>query len=119
MMTKERGRMWLRKNHPQESTSTLRVSKYFPEKEIWFFTFPTSYFESSKTGHINILCESQPNSCDFKYLKVPYAFIRENQNKFNIRESGEKFDLHISAKRRNWLIDERSKNVSFKQFEVV
>lgn len=118
MTTKERARVWLRSNHPQKMQNMLRVSKFFPEKEIWFFTFPGTYFESNKIGCVNILCESESNINDFRFLEVPYAFFRENQGKFNTRSNGSKFDLHISAKGKNWMIDERSENVSFRQFEV-
>ncbi len=68
-------------------------------------------------GCLNILCQIQVNSYDFHYLKVPFSFFRDNRNKLNIRVSGEKFDLHISGKKKNWLVDERSYNVVLAQFE--
>jgi hypothetical protein len=113
MNTKELAKRWLRINHPGLISKTLRVSKYYPEKDIWFFTFPCNYFDFSKAGNLNILLQQKENSEQFYLLNVPYSFLRENKEKFDIRSSGKKFDLHISAKKRNWLECERSKGVSF------
>ena len=35
---------------------------------------------------------------------MPFLFFRDNKSRFDIRSSGEKFDLHISTKQRNWLV---------------
>ena len=117
MSTRERAKAWMRKNHPNELNSILRTSKYYPERAIWFLTFPTSYFDKEKWDHINILLQFEKEPDQFHYLRVPFPFLRNNQTKFDIRSSGDKFDLHISAKQRNLLVDERSKGVGFKKFE--
>jgi hypothetical protein len=108
---------WIRNHYPSQATNPLRSSRFYPEKEIWFFTFPSTYFDVGKEGCLNILCQMQANSKDFHYLKVPFSFFRENRNKLNIRATGDKFDLHISGKRKNWLVDERSDNVAFAEIE--
>jgi len=117
MSVREIAKAWMRKNHPNELNSMLRTSKYYPEQGIWFFTFPTSFFDEKKSGHIDMLLQFEKEPDQFHHIKVPFDFLRKNQTKFDIRSSGDKFDLHISAKQRNWLIDERSKGVGFNEFE--
>jgi hypothetical protein len=95
----------------------LRSSRFYPESEIWFFTFPSTFFDVGLEGSLNILCEVQADSNNFLYLRVPFSFFRENREKFNIRSTGDKFDLHISAKKKNRFVDERSDNVTFAVFE--
>lgn len=116
--TKKQALIWLGKNHPSELHNILHASKFHPDQEIWFFTLPTTYFDQNNVGEINLLCEKQNNSNDFYFLKVPFSFFRENKEKFSIRRDEVKFDLHISAKNRNWMIDERSKIIDFKRFVV-
>ena len=117
MTTRERAKKWLQNNHPLENSNLLRASKYFADPQIWYFTFPEIFFEADMQGYLNILCETRTDPNQFHYLKVPFSFFRRNRDKFNIRKGGAKFDLHISAKANNWLIDERSNNVSFVPFE--
>lgn len=122
MSIREIAKAWMRKNYPNELSSimkreqTLRASKYYPGQGIWWFTFSTSYFEKN-IGHIDILLQFEKEPDQFHYLKVPFDFLRNNKTKFDKRSSGDKFDLRISAKQCNWLIDERSKGVGFNQFE--
>lgn len=117
MNIREQAKQWLKENHPADFSNTLRASKYYPEKDIWFFTFPITYFDSTKAGELNILLQYENISDQFYFLKVPFLFFRENKKKFDLRSAGDKFDLHISAKKRNWLTCERSKGVSFYKYE--
>ncbi|HFQ79913.1 MAG TPA: hypothetical protein ENK33_00890 [Desulfobacterales bacterium] len=49
--------------------------------------------------------ENEPGQ--FHFLKVPFTFFRDNQIKFDIRATGQKFDLHISAKKEiGWRVKE-------------
>jgi hypothetical protein len=117
MSIRERAKQWLKLNCPSDISNKLRVSNYYPEKDIWFFTFPASYFDSEMHGFLNIMLQYEGNPEQFYFLKVPFSYFRENQSGFDIRATGEKFDLHISAKKRNWLVCERSNNIGFSQFE--
>lgn len=108
---------WMRSNHPSEPLEPLRASKYYPQQDIWFFTFPSSYFDTDKYQFLNILLQFKDDINQFYYLKVPFSFFKLNKNKFDVRNTGKKFDLHISAKRHNWLVDERSQGVDFHEFE--
>ena len=53
----------------------------------------------------------------FHYLKVPYSYFQENRDNFDIRSTGDKFDLHISAKKYSWLVCERGSGICFREFE--
>jgi hypothetical protein len=116
MTTRQRALDWIKQHHPSQAANPLRTSKYFPDREIWFFTFSSDFFESESQQSLNILCEEPSNNGKFRYLKVPFSFFREHREKFDIRSTGDKFDLHISAKKKNWLTDERSRGVTFAQF---
>jgi hypothetical protein len=117
MTIRQKAIEWIRNHHPSQMTNSLRTSRFYPESEIWFFTFPSTFFDVGMDGSLNILCEIQSNSNNFLYLRVPFSFFRENREKFNIRSTGDKFDMHISGKKKNWLVDERSGNVTFAVFE--
>lgn len=117
MNIREQAKLWIKQNHPADASNALRVSKYYPEKDIWFFTFPSSYFDSGKSGNLNILLQYENEPERFHFLKVPFSFFRDNQTKFDVRATGDKFDLHISAKKRNWLTCERSQNVCFREYK--
>ena len=94
----------------------MRASKYYAEQELWFFTLPTSLLIDTRPGHLVILLENEKTASAFHLLKVPFAFFRENRAKFDTRNEGDKFDMHISARRGSWMDDLRSKGVSFGQF---
>jgi hypothetical protein len=115
--TKELAKRWFLENCPECRSNTIRVSKYYPEKDIWFFTFPIEYFDQSKVGNLSVLLQHKDDLSQFNHVEVPFSFFRDNKTKFDIRSFRDKFDLHISAKKRNWLQCERSKGVCFSKFE--
>lgn len=118
MNIRTEAKLWLKLNFPIEDGIEFRVSKYFSKQDIWFFTLPISYFDLGRTGHLNILLQFEKKHDHFHYLKVPFSFFHANKNKFDVRRSGDKFDLHISAKHRNWLFCERSQGINFQEFTV-
>jgi hypothetical protein len=108
---------WLKLNFPNETKSATRTSKFYPERELWFFTFPASYFENTKNETLNILCEHESDKNEFYLLKVPFSVFKENKSNFDIRRNGESFDLHISARNTEKFIEKRSKNkIDFKKY---
>ena len=117
MTNRDRARMWLVNNLPDESTKNMRVSKHFPEKDIWFFTFPIKYLHPNQTGHVRILLQKPNQTDEFIFVKVPFEFFNKNKSEFDIRKNGAYFDMHISSKKRNWLEDERSQGINFRAFE--
>lgn len=117
MRIRDQAEKWMMENFPSDVKNLFRASKYHPEQDIWFFTFPITYLDSERAGDLNIFLQFEKSPNQFHLLKVPFSFFRENEKRFDIRSTGEKFDLHISAKKQNWLECKRSKNVSFKLFE--
>ncbi len=99
MSIRVQAKQWLKQNYPADTSNTLRASKYYPEKDIWFFTFPASYFDSGQSGNLNILLQYENELEKFHYLKVPFSFFRENREKFDIRKTGDKFDLQKGVNR--------------------
>lgn len=104
--------------HPAEVVSPMRVSKYYSARELWFFTFPAEFLLNPHPGHLAIVLEHEKTPQAFHLLKVPFAYFRESKGKFDLRHEGDKFDLHLSARRSSWLRDLRSKGVEFSQFLV-
>lgn len=117
MSIRENAKRWIAEYRPEAVSNSMRVSKYYSDKDIWFFTFPIDFFDSAKVGNLSVLLQLKGNPNEFLHLEVPFSFFRDNKNKFDIRSSGDQFDLHISAKKRNWLQCERSKGISFLQFK--
>ena len=113
---------YLRDNHPEliSREIEMRASKYHENEDLWFFTFPIDYFDLKwKDAVLAMLLQQKIDKSRFHVLKVPFSFFREQEHKFSIRRPRTKFDLHISAKKYKWLVDDRSKGkVSFKDFEV-
>lgn len=36
---------WLRKQHPADAEGEVRTSKFYPERELWFLTLPSEWFD--------------------------------------------------------------------------
>jgi hypothetical protein len=117
MTIRDAAKRWMNEHRKNDLGSEMRASKHYPDRELWFFTFPTSFVDAGKSGHVNLLLQYQGLPEAFLCLPVPYAFFFDNRDKFDVRADGKLFDVHISAKRRNWLIDERSKGVDFGKLE--
>jgi hypothetical protein len=114
---RQKALIWMRVNKPEEIINDFRASKFFPDKDIWFFTFPTDFFDSSMYGSINLLLQDTINVNKFIFLKIPYSFFRKNKHKFKIRNSKDKFDLNISGKSHSWLQCQISRDIDFREFE--
>lgn len=48
----------------------------------------------------------------FLLLRIPFAFLAERARDFDLRADGNSVDLHISAKRSNWLHETRGRGVA-------
>lgn len=115
--TRKYGKKWLELNHPSDSSNKLRTSKYYSKEDHWFFTLSTFFLDAEITGNLNILLQYKDNPQQFYFLKIPFSFFRDNKSRFDVRTSGDKFDLHLSAKQENWLVCKRSNEVCFREFE--
>jgi hypothetical protein len=118
MKIREKAQRYMATNYPDEVLHDYRVSKFHSDRELWFLTFPTSYFDDDRNGSLIILLQNEFNTDTFYCLKIPFSFFRENMGKFDIRTDGEKFDLHLSARRSNWLVCEKSSGVDFSEYEL-
>lgn len=113
MTTRATSKVWLAKHFPRETNAPLRTSKYYQQQELWFFTLPSTLFASSGQGHLLFLLQKSEDPNSYHLLRVPLTFLRENRAKFDLRQAGDKFDLHISSKTTKWLVDLRSKGVDW------
>lgn len=116
MTTREKAIAWLAKNLPAESKAPMRSSRYYEKRELWFLTFPTEFLVNSRPGHLMVLLQHESLPQSFHILRIPFAFFRENKSKFDVRAGGDKFDLHISAKKSKWMVELRGKGVDFSTF---
>jgi hypothetical protein len=116
MTTRSSAKTWLAKNLPAEAACPMRSSKYYKESELWFLTFPSEFLIGSAPGHLIVMLQDESSPQAFHVLKIPFAFLRENRSRFDIRGGDDKFDLHISAKKSKWMVDLRSEGVDFSAF---
>ena len=108
MTTRTNAFIWLRKYFPNDFENTTFVSKYHVPTESWFFTLPTSLFDKGANEDINILCQSNKDETSYYFIKVPASFFIQYKQYLCIRKGGNKFDLHLSAKQKDFLTDKRS-----------
>lgn len=109
---------WFAKNKPSEACCPMRTSRFYKKQELWFLTFPMAFLNDDMPGHLIMLLQDDHNAHSFHGLKIPFAFLRENRTKFDVRAGGEKFDLHISGKKSKWMIDLRSQGIDFSKFII-
>lgn len=107
---------WLAKNHPLETNRPIRSSKFYGEQELWFLTFPAAFLNDKIPDYLLVLLQHESTSNSFRALKIPFDFLRANKAKFDLRRSGDKFDLHVSARKSKWMTDMRSHGVDFSKF---
>ena len=88
------------------------------ERELWFLTFPTAFLNDQIPEHLIVVLQTESAAHSFHTLKIPFEFLRENKLKFDVRAGGEKFDLHISARKSTWMTDLRSQGINFSNFRI-
>lgn len=117
MTVRDAARRWMMEHCKGEHVGDMRSSRFYPDRGLWFFTFPSSFMDADRPGYVNLLLQNTSSPVAFHLLRVPYAFFFDNKSRFDLRADGDKFDLHLSAKRTSWLVDERSKGVAFAAFQ--
>lgn len=113
MSTRDKALRWLIQKEVEYDE--FHSSKYYDGKNIWFLTFPIKYCENT-SGSLKILLQKQHDLDDFYCLDVPFTFFYDNCAKLDVRNMGDKFDLHISGRSSTWLECERSNDLSFVRF---
>ena len=105
-----------------EPSGAVAVSKYFKAEEswtgksTWWFNLPIKKVKADKRGFFYLLGEEKRSG--FVILKVLNKFLVDNLRKFETRYQ-EQIRLHLTAKGKNRLVDERGKGqVDFSRFEL-
>jgi hypothetical protein len=89
----------------------------WPKVSVWWPQVPISIVEENLAGHINILCEAEPNEIRFYYLKVPSKFLIEQLDKFHL--IGDIISLYLSTDPQRMFIELRGKgNLDFSEFLI-
>lgn len=103
--TRAKASLWLKKHYPFVTNAKFRSSKYFHDREKWFFTLPSKFLEEHLTNDVYFLLERAYSSDDFHLLKVHADFFVSNRSKIEtrIQNGNEVFDLFISANKSSWL----------------
>ena len=52
MTTKEKAHRYMKANYSNESIKDCRSSKFYSDSDLWFFTFPVSYFDDDRKGSL-------------------------------------------------------------------
>lgn len=114
--TAQKAKQWLSDNFPNESYQNVRASKYYSDKDIWFFTIPIDLLSSEQNELKLVLAE--PDYKGFYFLKIPRDYLVSNRNKLSIRQTGDKIDFHICALLDRRFKDIRGEGLNLAQFEV-
>ncbi len=113
---------WFSRNYPSHGAKVqaIRTSKFFRPDEswtrapAWWVQIPLVDVERGLTTHI--LLEAAPGDANFRYLRVPASFLRENLKRFAL-VNGQRINLFLSAEARDELTDRRGTGIQFAGFE--
>ncbi len=114
--TAQKAKHWLLCKFPDEPYQGIRASKYYQDKDVWFFTIPVDFLNSEQNDLKLLLAE--PNYKGFHFLKIPRTYLVSNRDKLSIRQAGDKIDFHICAIPDRKFKDIRGKGLNLAQFEV-
>ena len=101
------------------------TSRYYPSSKswthspVWWFEIPLRKLSSAPSdSSVTLRCHSpQANSSD-RVLRVPTAFLLQNQSELHIREDKQALSLFLSADENDRLTDQRGAGgIDFSGFE--
>lgn len=103
--TRARASLWLKKHYTSLINAKFRSSKYFHDKDEWFFTLPSKLLDKDLTSDFYFLLESAESIENFHILKIQPDFFLNNRSNIETRlqNGNEVFDLFLSADKRTWL----------------
>jgi hypothetical protein len=111
---------WLRKRG-RATKERIVVSKYYVADEaathtpVWWFEFLASH--ATNEHFLNLLCQVAPNSSEFRHLRVPMEYFRDQERHLGSR--ADKFSLYLSAEKPRLFRELRGDgSVDFGAFEV-
>ena len=99
---------------PNESQQNVKASKYYEDMRIWFFTI-NSNFLTGDSEYLRLLL-AEEKSRGFQFIKIPREYLVSNRTNLSERQTKDKIDFHISAKRGKKYKDIRGAGLEFKQF---
>jgi hypothetical protein len=120
MTIRPRALNWLASQRIEPDGQVVASKRYRPDEswtksKAWWVQIPESAISSGKTIHI--LCEAEPGSKTFRYLKVPAEFFHEHSADF-ATIGDDKINLFLSADEGIEFEDQRGPGrVSFARFE--
>jgi hypothetical protein len=99
-------------NYGETNNKTYTSKYYIPEESwpkvaVWWMKIPSHALDRSNYNFVNILCQVDPLSIQFYYLKVPVSFINEHKERFH--KIGGEVDLYLSAENHNLFTEIRGK----------
>jgi hypothetical protein len=115
-------RNWFASKYGHTNNKTY-TSKYYlaeeswPRVAVWWMKIPSHALEPSKFDFVNILCQVDPLSNEFYYLKVPVSFINKRKEQFH--KIGVEIDLYLSAEEHNLFTETRGEGkLDFSKFLI-
>jgi hypothetical protein len=113
-------RAWLHRRGRQ-SLGALYTSKYYVAEqswtgaEAWWIQIPLKRLGSESS--IDAVCESKPDSTEFRHLRIPTAFLRKRLADLAV-VGDSTISLFLSAEPKSLFVDKRGRGrVDFRQFE--
>jgi hypothetical protein len=115
-------RKWFASKYGETNNKTYTSKYYLPEESwprvaVWWMKIPSHALDSSKYDFVNILCQVDPLSKEFYYLKIPVSFINEHKEQFH--KIGGEIDLYLSAEQQNLFTEIRGQGkLDFSKFLI-
>ncbi len=122
MSIRNKALQWFNVKYHKEEKPIYTSKFYLPEESwpkvaVWWMQIPSHALESSKYDFVNILCQADPLSKEFYYLKVPVSFINEHKEQFH--KIGGEIDLYLSAEQQNLFTEIRGEGkLDFSKFLI-
>lgn len=97
--------------------STTHFANLNSSKSVWWFDIPAEKFTAGKHNALDILVFSDETN-ELHHLRVPTAYVRENRERFHVREDKNSLSLELSSELNNRFQDVRptSGRMPFAQF---
>jgi hypothetical protein len=113
---------WFASKYGETHNKTYTSKYYLPEESwpkvaVWWMKIPSHALDVSKYDFVNILCQIDPLSNEFYYIKAPVSFINEHKEQFH-KIAGE-IDLYLSAEEQNLFTEIRGEGkLDFSKFLI-
>lgn len=102
---------WFKKKY-KTYEGKIYTSKYYlpeeswPKTHVWWIQIPLKSLNTLNGNYINLLCQTNPDSNEYHYLKVPVKFLVDHLDKFDIVQD-KMIHLYLSADPDKLFVEER------------